>query len=452
MTDKKTKNSPPAKTTAPAGECADRAEHKSNSTRSAQENPAGKKLPDPASRAGKGSGYWWWLVFFLLLIALIAFAWFSWPQLRIHISGHQHLPPANQAGPTQSAANTRQPADATRAPAAPIEQPPQAEPGGGPEPDGAQSPSPSSQPAAPTPDQQASQPQQADADLSSQIESQARTIEELQQQLAGLQRSITAQGNRLSELGNVTRKDWQLAEASYLLRMANQRLILEDDSRAALGLVEEVDSILREVDLPDLYGVRQQLAQDITALKLVQDVDREGLFLRLRALEGALIRARIQPEFDMTHPQPEGQEEEPQPEGVTQPPWQRGWQKFIRFLRDSVRPIDGDINPVMLSPQSEVRFRQTLRLDMEQAQLALLRGDTTVYKDALNSARELLLTYGTPNPHRDALAQQLAELSEERIQAQMPNLNASQVALNNYIEQLHTTSDQSDNTQGEGTQ
>lgn len=447
MTDKKTKDSPRAKTTAPASDCTDRAEHKSNFAKAAQENPAGKKLPDPA-KSGKGSGHWWWLVFFLLLIALIAFAWFSWPQLRTRISSQLDLPLAKQGEPTQSAADAREQADATRVSAAPTEQPPQTEP----EPDLAQSPRPPSQPATPAPNQQPDRHQQADANLSNQIQSQARTIAELQQKLAGLQRSVTAQGNRLSELGNVTRKDWQLAEAGYLLRMANQRLMLEDDSRAALGLVKEVDSILREVDLPDLYGVRQQLAQDITALKLVQNIDREGLFLRLRALEDALIRARIQPEFDMAQPKPEEKGEQAQPEEAPLPPWKRGWQKFTRFLRDSVRPIDGDINPVMLSPQSEARFRQTLRLYMEQAQLALLRGDTTVYKDALDSARELLLTYGTPNPQRDTLAQQLAELSEQRIQAQMPNLNTSQVALYNYIERLHKTSVQDANTQGEGAQ
>ncbi|WP_444920737.1 uroporphyrinogen-III C-methyltransferase [Microbulbifer sp. CnH-101-G] len=405
----------------------------------------------------KSGGHWWWLVFILLLIALIAFAWYSWPQLRNRITQLDFFPtkqtvstertePQSEATTSDISArpDTTSQAAKEAIPATSTAPQPTAESRPPVEPQQAEVPEHSPQ------SQQLDQLQQADIALRNQIQLQARTIAQLQQQLAGMQRSLTAQGNRLSELGNVSREDWQLAEADYLLRMANQRLMLEDNSRAALGLVEKVDTILRQVNLPDLYGVRQQLARDITALKLVENVDREGLYLRLRALEEQLIHASIQPKFDMAQPQKEETKAEPSQEN--QSPWERSWQHFTAFLRDSVRPIDGDINPVMLSPQSETRFRQTLRLNMEQAQLALLRGDSTVYKDALESARELLLTYGTANAQRNALAQQLAELSEQPIQAQMPDLNASQVALYNYIERLHKTSGHDAGTAEEITQ
>lgn len=405
----------------------------------------------------KSGGHWWWLVFILLLIALIAFAWYSWPQLRNRITQLNFFPtkqtvstertePQSEATTSNISARpdtTSQAVQETSPTTSTVPQP-TAESRPPVEPQQAEVPAPSAQ------SQQLDQLQQADTALRNQIQLQTRTIAQLQQQLAGMQRSLTAQGNRLSELGNVSREDWQLAEADYLLRMANQRLMLEDNSRAALGLVEKVDTILRQVNLPDLYGVRQQLARDITALKLVENVDREGLYLRLRALEEQLIHASIQPQFDMAQPQKGETKAEPTQEN--QSPWERSWQHFTAFLRDSVRPIDGDINPVMLSPQSETRFRQTLRLNMEQAQLALLRGDSTVYKDALESARELLLTYGTANAQRNALAQQLAELSEQPIQAQMPDLNASQVALYNYIERLHKASGHDAGTAEEITQ
>src|SRR5690606_13583940 len=116
--------------------------------------------------------------------------------------------------------------------------------------------------------------------LRQQLAQQGQTIQQLEQQLAALQRNVTPQGNRLSQLGNASREDWQLAEADYLLRLANQRLMLEQDSRAALGLLQQVDTIVRDGDLPHLYGVRQQLARDITELKLAENVDREGIYLR----------------------------------------------------------------------------------------------------------------------------------------------------------------------------
>ncbi|WP_444883437.1 uroporphyrinogen-III C-methyltransferase [Microbulbifer sp. PSTR4-B] len=440
MTNEKPKDNPSTPANELTSDALDKGGSKSNFAKAAEgktDKAAKNVMPK------KGGGHWWWLVFILLLIALIAFAWYSWPQLRNRIAQLDFFP-AKQTVSTQKAesqgevtspnistgpdtsSQAREGITSTAPAAQSTAEPPSIEA------QQAEAPSVSPQ------NQQLDQLQQTDTELRNQIQSQTRTILQLQQQLAALQRSLTAQGNRLSELGNVSREDWQLAEADYLLRMANQRLMLEDNSRAALGLVEKVDTILRQVNLPDLYGVRQQLARDITALKLVENIDREGLYLRLRALEEQLIRASIQPQFDMTQTPREVAKAEPTQDN--QSAWERSWQNFTNFLRDSVRPIDGDINPVMLSPQSEARFRQTLRLNMEQAQLALLRGDSTVYKDALDSARKLLLTYGTANSQRNTLAQQLAELSKQPIQAQMPDLNASQVALYNYIERLHKTS------------
>ncbi|MFA0810328.1 uroporphyrinogen-III C-methyltransferase [Microbulbifer epialgicus] len=442
MTNEKTKDTPSANAPAPNSEVAEQTQSKSNFAKAAQSKAASKK-----SGTGKGAAPWWWLVFILLLIALIAFIWFSWPQFRNSISSHLDFLPGKQNESSQATSNIEEiPPKKVVSNTVPAEQPSQDQPESQPGPVSTQSPQATSQ----APALQLDQLQRADTALSNQIQQQAQTIAKLQQQLAVMQRSITAQGNRLGELGNVSREDWQLAEADYLLRMANQRLILEDDSRAALGLVEKVDAILRQVNLPDLYGVRQQLAKDITALKLVENVDREGLYLRLRALEEQLIRARIQPEFDMTQTPVKEPQVEPAQENL--PAWKRSWRQFTHFLRESVRPIDGDINPVMLSPQSEARFRQTLRLNMEQAQLALLRGDSTVYKDALDSAHDLLMTYGTASTQRNTLAKQLSELSQERIQAQMPDLNASQVALYNYIERLHKTSGQSTSAPGEDAQ
>ncbi|AWF79561.1 hypothetical protein BTJ40_01240 [Microbulbifer sp. A4B17] len=426
MTDKKDQN---VAATSEPPENIKSVKGKSNFAKAAEKKTSTSNASGGAA-ATKSNGLWWWLLFIVVLIALASLTWFNSPQLRERIGTHLNfLPrattaPESTASPTGEAQETTNSEVTTQAPTTTI---------------APEAPAPgSTEPQAPDYSIDFNQLEQADASLRSQLERQDRTIAQLQQQLASMQRNVTAQGNRLGQLGNVSRDDWQLAEADYLLRLANQRLLLEDDSRTALGLVERVDEILRDVDLPDLYGVRQQLARDITALKLVQNVDRQGLYLRLSALEEQLIRTNIQPQFDMASVE-QPSEEQPSIE-ENAPLWKREWDNFTRFMRESVRPIDGDINPVMLSPQSEARFRQTLRLYMEQAQLALLRGDTTVYKDALDSARALLLSYGTASPQRDTLAQQLADLSEQRIQVEMPDLSASQVALRNYIERLHKTS------------
>ncbi|WP_346838494.1 uroporphyrinogen-III C-methyltransferase [Microbulbifer sp. SAOS-129_SWC] len=383
-----------------------------------------------ASRTGKrGFGWLWLLILIVLLGAGGTWAWLNWPQVQNRLAPYLEFIPGFKR---ESTAATPASAPQTAAATAPETQP------------GAEAPAataPAQQPAATETATQQVQAvdratRQSVSELREQLRQQQGNVAELRQQIAELQRNVTAQGNRLGELGNASREDWQLAEADYLLRLANQRLMLERDSRAALGLVEEVDQIVRRVNLPDLYGVRQQLARDITALKLVDNIDREGLYLRLRALEEQLLRTDIQPKFDLATLDASIEPEETETK-AGQSAWQRSWQHFTQFVRDSVRIRDGNIDPVLLSPQSEARFRQSLRLNMEQAELALLREDSTVYKDALSRARKLLLEYGTDTRQRDVLAKELQEMAQEPIAVELPSLSASQSALHNYIERLH---------------
>ncbi|WP_250460223.1 uroporphyrinogen-III C-methyltransferase [Microbulbifer litoralis] len=418
MTDDKSKDTGTSKD---ADTAAEEAEPRSNFAKAAAEKPAARK---------KGRGWLWLLLAILLLGGAGTWAWLQWPQLRGSIGQHLDFLPGFATGKTDATGADTADSESTEPAATAADTEPAAT--------ATQPATPTPAPAAPSQSTGAPEArQQADAALRNQLRRQQRTIAQLQRQLGELQRDVTAQGSRLGQLGNVSREDWQLAEADYLLRLANQRLLLERDSRAALGLLEEVDAIVRGVDLPDLYGVRQQLARDIAALKLVDNIDREGIYLRLRALEEQLMRSSIQPEFDLA--KRDDTDSDATQENADASAWRRSWNNFSEFMRDSVRIRDGDIDPVLLSPQSEARYRQSLRLNMEQAQLALLRENTTVYRDALDSARQLLLDYGIANNQRDVLARELQQLSEMPIEAELPSLAASQSALHNYIERLHKT-------------
>jgi uncharacterized protein HemX len=155
-----------------------------------------------------------------------------------------------------------------------------------------------------------------------------------------------------------------------------------------------------------------------------------------------MLRLSIQPEFNLATRDPAEQEQTKPPQDASV--WRNSWNNFLGFLQNSVRIRDGSIDPVLLSPQSEARFRQNLRLNMEQAELALLRGDGTVYKDSLNRARQLLSDYGIDNHQRQVIVRELQELSQQPVDVELPSLNASQSALRNYIERLHKTGAQNE--------
>lgn len=80
-----------------------------------------------------------------------------------------------------------------------------------------------------------------------------------------------------------------VAELEYLVRLANQRLLTEDRPQGALTLLVAADQLLKSMDSADTLAVREVLAKDISALKLVQPVDREGIYSRLGALIPAML-------------------------------------------------------------------------------------------------------------------------------------------------------------------
>ena len=113
--------------------------------------------------------------------------------------------------------------------------------------------------------------------LQGESSSQAQTVESLAAQLVDVRAE-------LARFGANDRESWLLAEAEYLLRLANQRLIMAGDAASAQALLSSADNILRELDDAGLHEVRGAVADDLAAVRAVPQVDVEGIYLRLSAL------------------------------------------------------------------------------------------------------------------------------------------------------------------------
>ena len=79
----------------------------------------------------------------------------------------------------------------------------------------------------------------------------------LQQKLANIEKQARLQtqqikhnSERLAQLPGADRNDWLLAEVEYLLRLANQRLVLETDVQGSLAILNAADTVLAETDNP----------------------------------------------------------------------------------------------------------------------------------------------------------------------------------------------------------
>ncbi len=237
-----------------------------------------------------------------------------------------------------------------------------------------------------------------------QKESFAKLEETEEQVLKSLQEALLA--------APPSQREWKLAEAEYLLRIANHRVLMERDSRGALILLQAADQIIAELDDFSLHTVRARLADEIVALRQVPQDDLQGVYLRLEALKGQLD--------GLYFSRPELPEAEVESEEVTV------WQEIMAATQAMVRyrELGGEetVKP-LLAPQEEQYLELNLRLKFEQAQLAALKRQQDVYEQALTSIREWLGRYTAQE--QSVLTSEIDDMLTIQLAHPLPDISGS---------------------------
>ena len=257
--------------------------------------------------------------------------------------------------------------------------------------------------------------------------------ENLQSSLNLLAEEVNKNSARVMALTSVNRDNWKLAEAQYLLRLANQRILLEKDSQSALALALSADDILSDIEQPQLLAVRKILTEEIAVLKLAGVVDREGIFLRLAALANQIDAI---PFIEALGKGDDYDEEQEIPaEETFRQMLMRKFNRLLHKLGSYVRVRDhGKTVNAILPPSQQIYLQQNLRLMFEQAQVALLRNDAQIYRESLVKAQNWINQYYTLNQEASAVLAELQILQEENIAPELTNFANTSSALADYIE------------------
>ena len=255
-----------------------------------------------------------------------------------------------------------------------------------------------------------------------------KQIEKLEKKIDDLQLRVNTQGRRMAEFGSSTRSDWLLAEAVYLSRLANQRLQTERGVKNPLALLESVDHILQELEGEDLLPVRRALAEDITALRLVKDVDRQGMYLELQALANNIESL---PLIDIPAQMAAAKElataEESKAEESNHADVKSG---FFYEIRSLVRVTQRKtpIEPI-LQPAEAALVKYNLAMMLEQAQIALLREEQDIFETSLAKADDYLSRFFQSNSKVQAVTERLTVLRQMSVQQQLPTITRNLEAL-----------------------
>jgi uroporphyrin-III C-methyltransferase len=260
---------------------------------------------------------------------------------------------------------------------------------------------------------------------------------ELSQAISGFQLKINSHARRLRELSTTSRTDWLLAEAEYLIRLANQRLITERNTKNASTLLVTADGILRDLDEVDLLVVREALAKSITTLRSVPMVDREGLYLQLGALSGELVKLPL-----ITRNREEPELSDIDVEETVSSGWKdqllQGFQVALDSAGKLIRIQRRDV-PIAPLPSAEEnqQLRHNLAVMLEQAQMALLREEQVIYQASLGKAQQWLGDYFELNESALSLVEQLSFLEQQNVVQQLPDISEGLEVLRDYIDSWH---------------
>ncbi|MFJ3482500.1 uroporphyrinogen-III C-methyltransferase [Pseudomonas sp. NPDC090202] len=261
----------------------------------------------------------------------------------------------------------------------------------------------------------------------------AEELEDRRRLVTQLQGDQQRLSQRLETVLGASRKDWRLAEAEHLLRLASLRLSALQDINSAQALVQGADEILREQDDPGAFAAREQLAKSLAALRSVDQPDRTGLFLQLAALRDQAIELNaLAPEY-----KDKGGSLFGLTDGSEDSYWAKWWDNISHYIRIDFN-ADKSIRP-LLAGQSLTQVRLALSLALEQAQWAALNGEAAVYSKAVAEARSVLdSNFNRDNPQSKVMGERLDELAKQPVSVLTPDLAQSLGAVQAYLEQRHT--------------
>lgn len=262
------------------------------------------------------------------------------------------------------------------------------------------------------------------------IEQQTQALAEQRQRFEAGQSAIDQQKDQLShslqELRSRLGDDqlhWRLAEAEYLMRLAQQRLTLMADPATAQQALQAADESLAAVDTGEWQEVRQMLSQEIAALAATPKVDRDALQQRL---DRVLVQAEALPLRDSSSTA----EAATSPEsaiagegGMLDDLWQ-GF-KSLLVIRHHTQSAEA-----LLAPEQGYFLRQNLSLQLQSAKLALALGNQPLFQDNLRTSCDWIERYyATDDTKAQQLLTELAELQDQTVAAVSPDISASLQAL-----------------------
>lgn len=244
------------------------------------------------------------------------------------------------------------------------------------------------------------------------------TLHKAEVELTQQQKSIESLQLAMADVKGRRPNDWLLAEADYLVKLAGRKLFLERDATSATHLMESADQRIATLNDPSLVPLRKAMASDITKLKTIPIIDRDGLVLRLTALQQQVDQL---PLANAILPEAKAVEKTEVSEDIS------NWQdNLLTSLKDfsenfiTFRTRDGNVIP-LLSPEQHFYLKENIKAKLETAIKAVYLEQGELYTIALTTAESWSESFFNPDDNAvKEFNRSLKQLSQQNVQVAYP--------------------------------
>ncbi len=255
------------------------------------------------------------------------------------------------------------------------------------------------------------------------IEQRADLLDTLPPRMSNLERSVAA----LQGVSIEARNTYLIAEAEYYMQIANAQLQLAGNPYLASLALEQADDRLLQMADPALTDTRAAIADELTALEVMEKPDIAGVTLVLASLARVVDSLPLRSAGSAAADEAEADNDE-----LSGPA--RVWAAVKDASSSLIRitPPDGE-KAALITPDIANLARSNLSLQLQAARLALLRGEQEIFEQSLDDADAWLdLYFDTRSEQVRSTRQTMAEIRAEYAAAAPPDISQSLRLLRQY--------------------
>jgi uncharacterized protein HemX len=220
-----------------------------------------------------------------------------------------------------------------------------------------------------------------------------------------------------------TRGDWLMADAEYLLSVANQRLHLMGDLNTTREALKAADQRLRESGDAAAFKVREQITKEIGALKEVAINDIVGNYARLQLLiskvDGLTLILPYATKPLAASTEVYGHKETTKNAHNVVNAVLKQLEGYV-MVRHSSKEVDE-----ILTAEEANLIKQQLSIKLEMVKIALVQKNKNLYETSVKDALAWLRANFTNNKKTKSLISELNKLNKAQVYAELPDISLS---------------------------